>query len=197
MHKFSKWIFDLDGTLTKTQHNFDHIRRELGIPDGVLILEYINSLPSSEANILLARLSQLEKEPIADVQIAEGAMSLLELLQSRSNHLGILTLNTQENAIQTLEKIDLKRFFSDDVIVGREQRPPKPAADGVLYLLNQWKTNQDDSVIVGDFHLDLKTGRNAGIMTILVGEPDQEDCNNNLIDFSVHSLFEIVRLIRY
>ena len=196
MHKFSKWIFDLDGTLTKTQHNFDHIRNELDIPDGELILEYADSLPSSEANILLARLSQLEKETIADAQIAEGAMPLLELLQSRSNNLGILTRNTQENAIQTLEKIGLKRFFSDDVIVGREQRPPKPAADGVLYLLNKWKTNQDDSVIVGDFHLDLKTGRNAGVMTILVGELDQKDCNNNLIDFSVHSLFEIIRLMR-
>ena len=196
MHKFSKWIFDLDGTLTKTQHNFDHIRNELDIPDGELILEYVHSLPSSEANILLARLSQLEKETIADAQIAEGAMPLLELLQSRSNNLGILTRNTQENAIQTLEKIGLKRFFSDDVIVGREQRPPKPAADGVLYLLNKWKTNQGDSVIVGDFHLDLKTGRNAGVMTILVGELDQKNCNNNLIDFSVHSLFEIIRLMR-
>ena len=196
MHKFSKWIFDLDGTLTKTQHNFDHIRNELDIPDGELILEYVDSLPSSEANILLARLSQLEKETIADAQIAEGAMPLLELLQSRSNNLGILTRNTQENAIQTLEKIDLKRFFSDDVIVGREQGPPKPAADGVLYLLNKWKTNQDDCVIVGDFHLDLKTGRNAGVMTILVGELDQKDCNSNLIDFSVHSLFEIIRLMR-
>ena len=39
------WVFDLDGTLTIANHDFDAIRAELGIPEGHLILEYQATLP--------------------------------------------------------------------------------------------------------------------------------------------------------
>ena len=37
--KRKNWIFDLDGTLTVAVHDFDAIRKELGIPAGLPIVE--------------------------------------------------------------------------------------------------------------------------------------------------------------
>jgi hypothetical protein len=35
------WIFDLDGTLTVSAHDFDHIRRELGLAPETLVFSPI------------------------------------------------------------------------------------------------------------------------------------------------------------
>ncbi|MBP42781.1 MAG: HAD family hydrolase, partial [Deltaproteobacteria bacterium] len=37
--KRKHWIFDLDGTLTVAVHDFDAIRKELGIPAGLPIIK--------------------------------------------------------------------------------------------------------------------------------------------------------------
>ena len=39
------WIFELDGTLTVAVHDFNAIRKELGIPERQPIVEALKSLP--------------------------------------------------------------------------------------------------------------------------------------------------------
>ena len=56
------WIFDMDGTLTIAQHNFDAIRAELGLPVGLPILESLEQLPPDEAAHLHIRLNEIELE---------------------------------------------------------------------------------------------------------------------------------------
>ena len=41
------WIFDMDGTLTVSAHDFEHMRRELGLPPDVPILEALHALPEA------------------------------------------------------------------------------------------------------------------------------------------------------
>ena len=43
------WIFDLDGTLTVSAHDFEHMRRELGLEPQAPILEALQAMPESEA----------------------------------------------------------------------------------------------------------------------------------------------------
>ena len=190
MRNCSKWIFDLDGTLTKDQHDFNLIRTKLGVPTGHLILEYTESLPDHESKNLLNKLADLEKEIIKDTRIADGARELLEVLKSRSHCMGVLTRNTKENALATLKNVGLKDFFPDNLIVGREEEKPKPDPNGIFYLLKKWKTNRNDCAIVGDYSLDLEAGRRAGIVTILVDPSDQTRWAD-LTDFRVTSLIEI------
>ena len=80
MKTLSGWIFDLDGTLTEPTHDFDFIRKRLGVPLGKHILEYSQSIPNEESIPLLNKLSSLEQSVIKDTQIAEGAYSLIKLL---------------------------------------------------------------------------------------------------------------------
>ena len=65
MKKFSKWIFDLDGTLTQNNLDFDRIRNELNIPKNILILEFLKQLPAKEAHELQEKLAVLEHEMIS------------------------------------------------------------------------------------------------------------------------------------
>ena len=194
MRNCSKWIFDLDGTLTEDQHDFDLIRSTLGVPPGRLILEYSESLPEEESKILLDKLAVLERDVIGKTQAANGAEPLLQLLRSRSHFLGILTRNTRKNAIKTLRKVGLKKFFPDELIIGREEKNPKPDPEGIFYLLDKWKTDSKNCAIVGDYSLDLEAGRRAGIITILV-DTSREKRWGNLVDFRVSSLLEIKNLL--
>ena len=47
--KRKHWIFDLDGTLTIAAHDFNAIRKELGIPEGQPIIKTLESLPAKES----------------------------------------------------------------------------------------------------------------------------------------------------
>ena len=77
------WIFDLDGTLALPVHDFDGLREALGLPPGVLILEYLASRPAAEAKTLGARLEALEAELITECRPQPGIRDALEGLRNR------------------------------------------------------------------------------------------------------------------
>ena len=188
MKNFSKWIFDLDGTLTQNNLDFDKIRDELKIPNNALILEYMQKLPHKEAHELQEKLSLLESQMIAGTKVATGAINLLSILSSKELPVAILTRNTKENAIQTLKQTKLSGYFKIETVIGRTEANPKPSPDGIHLILKKWQKNKENCVIVGDYILDIECGRNAGISTIYVNNLDS--CN--LADFSVDSLVDIV-----
>jgi HAD superfamily hydrolase (TIGR01549 family) len=188
------WIFDLDGTLTVAVHDFAAIRRELKIPDGVDILDHLTALPSHCAEPLHARLQEIEQELSGLTQAAEGALQLLEQLHKTGAPRGILTRNTRNNAMRTLELIGLSRFFDPAHILGRDEVPPKPDPEGIHHLIRLWETSPESAVMVGDYQYDLQAGRSAGALTIHVDAarafrwPD-------LTDVSVASLAELIECI--
>ncbi|MEQ8659966.1 MAG: HAD hydrolase-like protein [Gammaproteobacteria bacterium] len=165
LSRYTCWVFDLDGTLTVHQHDFDAIRAALGIPAGRLILEYLASLPPAAAAPLHARLAALEAELCAGAEAAPGAHALLAELAARGHRRGILTRSTRDNALATLAAAGLAGFFAPADVLGRDDAAPKPAADGIVRLLARWGGAPGRSVMVGDFRLDLEAGRNAGVAT--------------------------------
>jgi HAD superfamily hydrolase (TIGR01549 family) len=187
----SHWIFDLDGTLTVAVHDFAAIRRELSIPDGSDILGHLSSLPLQHSQQLHDRLQQIEEELAAATRAAAGALVLLEHLRIRNARIGILTRNTRENAIRTLELIGLNHFFDYDYILGRDDVAPKPEPDGIYHLARLWDTEPESTVMVGDYQYDLQAGRAAGALTVHV------DAASNfrwpeLTDVYVTSLDELI-----
>lgn len=163
------WIFDLDGTLTLPVHDFAAIRSALGMaetdPD---ILRFLASLPAAEAAARHARLIEIEYELAARTAAAPGAGRLLDQLARRGARVGILTRNTREIALHTLGVIGLKKYFSPDVVLGRDEAEPKPHPEGIAKLLGAWGSGPDEAVMVGDYLFDLQVGRAAGTATIHV-----------------------------
>ena len=105
------WVFDLDGTLTLPVHNFNEICAELAVPEGVDILHHLATLPDEQSQPLRERLDVIERRLVARTGPAPGAQPLVALLAGTGCRLGILTRNTRDIALLTLEHIGLKEFF--------------------------------------------------------------------------------------
>lgn len=160
------WIFDLDGTLALPVHDFDSLRDALGIPQGVLILEYLASRPAAEAKALGARLETLEAELIAQCRPQPGVRKALEALRDQGWHLGVVTRNSLANAHGTLSHLGLADLFAPSAVLGRESAEPKPSPEALHQLLRQWALAPASCVMLGDHGLDLAAGRAAGVATV-------------------------------
>ena len=161
------WIFDMDGTLTLANHDFEAIRAALDLPSGQPILEALAQLSAAEAQPRWAKLYEIELEIAQTTQAQPGAGELLERLRSlHDNRIGILTRNSKSIAHQTLAACGLLEFFEPEAILSRDCCPPKPKPDGILQILQQWEATPDRGVMVGDYVFDLLAGRNAGTATV-------------------------------
>lgn len=169
------WIFDLDGTLTIAQHDFDAMRTVLGVPPGALILEFIATQSDARQRQLHAQLDDIEIALANKARAAPGALALLDGLQRSGCPIGILTRNSLRNARAALRSIGALAMFDDDHILGRDEVTPKPDPAGIHQLLSAWQCSPADATMVGDYRFDMAAGRNAGCYTVHVsaGRPER------------------------
>lgn len=194
LNRKTNWIFDMDGTLTVAVHDFDAIRRELDLAEGESILEQLAGMSADDSAPREARLHEIEIG-LANLAVAgEGAHDLLSHLQNQRANLGILTRNSVEISLRTLEVCGLAGFFGKEDIVGRDTCAPKPDPEGIEILLARWKAARDDTVMVGDYLFDMQCGRSAGVKTILV-DADGHGLWSQQADKTVRSLAEILEQI--
>ena len=188
------WVFDMDGTLTVAVHKFDEIREELGLEPGLPIVKTLDSMSPEEATPLRLRLQNIEIELARQAQPAEGLEGLLSTLQSKGCKLGIITLNTRENAWITLEALGIDGFFEDFFVMGRFCSLPKPSPEGVKKMMQEWQTDEEDTLVVGDFLYDLQMGRSAGTATVHV-DPTSQFLWPEMADFQCSSLKDLQQLL--
>ncbi len=167
------WVFDMDGTLTQSVHDFEAIRAELGITSGAPIIEALNALPAIEAAPLWVRLDELELDYAKMAKPMPYAIECLEHLHQRGVTFGILTRNTLPVAHHTLQVCGMQKYFEPQFILDRDSAEPKPSADGILKLMSEWRSTAGDTVMVGDYYYDLKAGRNANVATIHIDPTGQ------------------------
>lgn len=190
----SHWIFDLDGTLTVSAHDFEHIRRELGLAPQTPILEALHAMPAAEAAPLWEQLNELEFYYAGKSSVMQGAAELLHRLHEDGRQLAILTRNTMPVVRQTLAACRLEHFFPVDHILDRDSCIPKPSPDGVRQLLAFWQAEHDDTVMVGDYLYDLEAGKGAGVATVHVDTRGDVDWSE-YTDIRVEGLGEILRYL--
>ena len=188
------WVFDLDGTLTLPVHDFSVIRDLLGVPKGTDILRYLASLDDSEGQPLQDKLNEIEIGLLDRVEPAPGLIQLIEALHRRGSRMGILTRNTRDIALKTIDHLGIGGYFQTKCILGRDDTPPKPDPEGLFRLSVLWETDPVEMVMVGDYLFDLQTGRNAGAGTVHV------DRNRifpwpELTDIGVGTLNELLDMI--
>ena len=90
------------------------------------------------------------------------------MLAGRGCRLGILTRNTRDIALLTLDHIGLRSFFHCEAVLGRSEAIPKPDPDGIHQLALQWGGQPGELVMVGDYLYDLQAGQAAGAATVHV-----------------------------
>jgi HAD superfamily hydrolase (TIGR01509 family) len=188
------WIFDLDGTLTVSAHDFEHMRRELGLEPQEPILEALHALPAAQAAPLWKVLNELEFYYAGKASIMQGANELLQKLHAGGRPLAILTRNTMPVVKHTLQACKIDHFFPLEHILDRDSCVPKPSPDGIEHLLRFWQADADDTVMVGDFLYDLEAGKAAGVATIHVDTRGDVDWSE-FTDIRVESLGEIIEFL--
>jgi HAD superfamily hydrolase (TIGR01549 family) len=182
-------LFDLDGTLVTGELDFDAIREEIGDVTGP-ILEHIESASPDDRLRATEILERHEEEAANRCRLNAGAEELLNFLRARGLHLGLLTRNSRTSVDHVCRRHKL--YF--DVIVSREDGPPKPSPEPVLTACRALGVDARQSLMVGDYKYDIQAGRAAGAWTALLCDrnrflPDVE------ADFEIQTLTDLQQIV--
>jgi HAD superfamily hydrolase (TIGR01509 family) len=184
-------VYDLDGTLVDSGLDFPAIRREMGLPEGVPILEALAEIPQGERlDHCLRVLARHEDEAAERATLMPGAAELVSHLAANGIPQAIFTRNSRRCSTRMLERVGLTFPW----VLCREDGPPKPHPAGLLKLCEIWQVAPADVLFVGDFLHDINAGRAAGVRTVLFA-PGKLPHYAPLADFCVSSLAEAERLI--
>jgi len=186
-------IFDMDGTLTEPVLDFDAIRAEIGMPDGVPILEHLAAVGEAERARAEDIMVRHEREAIAGATLADGCADLLGHLEGMQIPMAILTRNVRE-VVETFARMF---SFTFPAVYTREDGPPKPSPHGARLLCRAMGVEPAATLAVGDYKYDVIAGRDAGCRTVLVSrEPlaDAELADWGSPDLVVKSLRELLPL---
>ena len=184
------WIFDMDGTLTISAHDFEYIRDKLGLAEQVPILEALHAMPPHKSAPLWEILNEMEFYFAGKSSLMQGVIPLLEKLQGRGAKLAILTRNTMPVVEKTLLACGIDHFFAAEHILDRDSCVPKPSPDGIHHLLEIWQAEPEDTVMVGDYLFDLQAGKQAGVTTIHI-DPKGEFAWPEVSDICIREFAEL------
>jgi len=161
-------LFDFDGTLTKPGAlNFPLLKQTIGCPSHLPVLEFIDSLPTSdEKDDTISLLERFETDAAANSEPNDGAESLIRYLRSKGLGMGIITRNrltSIERALQNFESITSSCF---EVIISRNTPvKPKPSGDGIRLAAQKLNLDVTEVLMVGDYIFDIQAGKSAGCVT--------------------------------
>ncbi len=178
-------IFDMDDTIVHNSIPFSYMRerilRELKIDNAPQHLyEFLRDIGAHALAVLEREELKRAKTSFVDKDLDFVLMSL----KKRGIKVAILTRNTLKAAKVALGK----RADEFDAIVGRDSGfRPKPAPDGVIYLMNRFGTKPWETLMVGDYDYDIEAGKRAGCITVRIG--------NGEADFNIKNLKEILRIV--
>jgi len=198
-------LFDFDGTLTRPGAlDFPAIKREVGCPPDGFLLEWIEALPAgTQRETALSALERFELAGAAESEPNADAERAVRSLRAHGLKVGVLTRNGLPAVRQALARFSSLSAADFDVIVTRDDGiSPKPAPDGVLHAAAAMGVPAAETLVVGDFVLDMLAGRAAGSLTAYLtnggsgerpggranelGRPEDAVC-----DFVVHGLAEL------
>jgi 3-amino-5-hydroxybenzoic acid synthesis related protein len=105
---------------------------------------------------------------VHEVRLFPGVLDILALLRRSSVGMGIITGKDRPRAEQVIELIGLSAYCTE-LVTPSDPPAPKPAPDGVHWLLDRLSASTRHSVLVGDSVNDIRAGRAAGVFTVACG----------------------------
>jgi HAD superfamily hydrolase (TIGR01509 family) len=185
-------IFDLDGTITQPYFDFDAIREEIGLArDSGPLLESMEKMTPELRRKAEDILYNHEEKAVIESKLNSGAKHTLLRLRAEGIHIGVLTRNKRDNAYAIASRHNLQF----DAVIGREDGPVKPDAFGVLELCRQFGVKPQETLLVGDYLLDLLCAKAAGACAVLLANHHQADDFAEHADFCIENIAGILEII--
>lgn len=156
-------IFDLDGTLVDSALDFDLIRRDLGLPAGLPILEALEAVAPVHRERLHAILAEHEARGVERAVLFPGVVEFFAELDRRGLRRAVLTRNSRKSAEATLARFAIQ-FHA---VHTRDDGPVKPDPAGIWRICEAWGLRPSECVMIGDYRFDIEAGRQAGAHTVL------------------------------
>lgn len=206
-------IFDIDGTLTKTNElifaSFNHVAAKyLGriFPPGEIVAlfgppeEGALSAMFGEKNVAAAmdELCEFYSEHHAEMaKVHPGMEEILQFLQLRGIRLAVFTGKGKRTADITLQALNLAHYF-ELVVSGNDVTRHKPHPEGIQKVLEAFSLFPEQALMVGDSLGDIKASRAAGvrIATVLWDSHDHERVLQTGTDLVFHETAELLNWFR-
>lgn len=190
-------VFDMDGTLCLPQTwMFAEMRSAIGLTDKSKdILAFIAEMSEAEQAEAHAKLEQVEKKAMSEMEPQVGLLELMDYLNTINLPKTICT----RNLIKPVNHL-LSNYMEDhqfEPIITREFKPPKPSPEPLLHIARAWGIEPENLVMVGDSIDDMRSGSAAGFGTVLI----KTHANDDVVglpetDVVVQDLKEIIRLMQ-
>jgi HAD superfamily hydrolase (TIGR01509 family) len=155
--------FDLDSTLTRPYLDFPRLRQQLHLPEGD-ILQWLATLPSQEQQEASRLIEVFEQDGVENVAWNDGAQETLATVRAMGLSTAIVTRNSRASLLAVCQRLEI----AVNVLVAREDAPPKPDPACLHYTARQLDVPIEQLLIVGDYRHDIDAGRAAGAKTILL-----------------------------
>lgn len=179
-------VFDLDGTLIDSRRDLADSANALIVESGgrPLAVDAIAGMVGEGAPLLVRRalaaagvtpdlhaalrrfLELYDERLLVHTRLYDGTQEALEALSARAP-LAILTNKPQRPTERILDGLGIARFFGQ-VVGGDTAHGRKPDPAGLNHLMTVTAAGRDDTVMVGDSAIDLRTARAAGTRVCLV-----------------------------
>ncbi|HIQ24511.1 MAG TPA: HAD family hydrolase [Persephonella sp.] len=177
-------FFDLDGTLINSSKDIaisaNYALEKLGFPklNEEEIVKHIgyggenllrNILPVNDDNILKKAVEIFKKyyfsNPVIYTKPYELIPEILESLKKQGKKIAVITNKYYDISKEILEKLDIFQYI-DLLLGGDSVKNKKPYPEPVLKAIES--LNVKVPIIIGDSETDIKSGKDAGIKTVLV-----------------------------
>lgn len=189
-HTIKLVIFDLDGTLIDSRldlvHAVNAALRHIQRPE--LPDDTISSYVGDGAPILIKRalgteagdeslvkkgleyfLSYYREHKLDHTTVYRGITDALAAIQRSQNgaprKMAVLTNKPVNPSRAIVEALGMTRYFAQ-VYGGNSFRTKKPDPEGAMRVLADVGVGPENAAMVGDSHVDIRTGRNAGLYTV-------------------------------
>ena len=206
------FLFDLDGTLIDSKLdlvnsiNFMLLEMQRDVLPLATVASYIgHGAPKLVADVLGPDAAEADHKRGLEIFLAHyikhnldatraypGVIEGLEALQDRP--MAVLTNKPKKMSVEILEALGLLKYFHA-VYGGDSFEKKKPDPAGAQAILKNLGAQPQESAMVGDSDVDIKTARNAGMLAIAVNYGfGQHDRQTQPADLYVDSLLEIAAL---